>query len=61
MTRFDAYAGAVSVPVTTGLALVEPALGLAVGFALFATVNVALRAVRLPRVRLQRRLRVESG
>ena len=49
MTTHEYAAGAVALPVVVALASVEPALGLVVGFAVFAGV------LRLPRVAVRRR------
>jgi hypothetical protein len=51
MTPRDAVAGASALPVAVLLALVEPALGLAVGFAVFLAVQRV--PLRVPRLRLR--------
>jgi hypothetical protein len=52
LTPRDAAAGASALPVVVLLATVEPALGLAAGYAVFLGVRSA--RVRLPRARMPR-------
>ncbi len=51
MSSYEWIAGTLALPVVIGLALVEPALGLVAGFAVFAAVLKALSLVRRARVR----------
>jgi hypothetical protein len=61
MTTHDRLAGILALPVVIALAFVEPALGLVVGFAVFAAAQKALPHVRLPRLRAGRSLGTRVG
>ena len=52
MTTHEYVAGAFALPVVVALASIDPALGLVVGFAVFAATRKALPLIRRPRRQL---------